>query len=165
MKIWKISFVLIASASISTLAWPGGAHATPLPQTKAPSADPAMALVQRLDTAHNLERLANRVAGSTVTFAGLARSHGTDNARQIVAEEITKARPGYQAQWDHNLAEIYARYFSTEELRSLLAQGPRSPYTSKLVSTHEAIALDMRKASSGILQQLVTESLTNAARR
>ncbi|ASR43093.1 hypothetical protein BEN78_06560 [Xanthomonas citri pv. mangiferaeindicae] len=112
-----------------------------------------------------LESLANRAAGATTTFATLAQQHGVAKAKQWVAGEISKLVPAYQARWDRNLATIYAKHFTADELRSLATQGTRSPHAAKFRSTQATVAAEMQEASSPLLQQLVTEALRNVLQR
>ena len=128
----------------------------------APSSDPASALVQRFKMGAGLELLANQVAGTTTTFAIIAQKHGVAGAKQLVKDEIAKTIPSYQSRWDQNLTSIYSKHFSAEELRSLAVKGTSSPHIDKFRSTQAVISTEMRAASSPMLQQLVTEALSNA---
>lgn len=127
------------------------------------SADPAMALVKRLDIARNLESLAVQVAHSTTTYGVLVQEHGKREADLLIKREIAKALPPYQQRWEANLAGIYSRHFSAAELASLAAEGRRSPYANKLEASKAQIGAEMRKASTPLLKDLVTEALKNAA--
>ncbi|UNK42532.1 hypothetical protein MNO14_00020 [Luteimonas sp. S4-F44] len=112
-----------------------------------------------------LESLANQAAGATTTFATLAQQHGAAKVKQLVAAEISKLIPAYQARWDRNLAMIYAKHFTPEELRSLATQGTRSPHAAKFRSTRAAVAAEMQAVSRPLLQQLVTQALRNVVGR
>jgi hypothetical protein len=125
--------------------------------------DPGLALVHRFKMGAGLESLATQVARTTTTFGAVSKQHGPAGAEQRVQREISKALPSYQDQWDRNLAAIYSRHFSAEELRSLATRGTSSPYAGKFTATQAAVAVEMRATSSPLLQKLVTEALTNAA--
>ncbi|MEO7066524.1 MAG: hypothetical protein ABI114_06420 [Rhodanobacter sp.] len=135
--------------------------ATPLSAT-VPLGDPAIALVQRFNMGAGLESLANQVAHATTTFGIIAKEHGAAEANQLVKAEISKALPTYQKRWNRNLALIYSKHFSAEELRSLTALGKSSPYAGKFRSTHAVVGGEMR--ASQLLQKLVTEALTAVAK-
>ena len=112
-----------------------------------------------------LESLANQAAGATTTFATLAQQHGAAEAKHLVAGEIARLVPAYQARWDRNLATIYAKHFTADELRSLATQGTRSPHAAKFRSTQAAFAAEMQAVSRPLLQQLVTQALRNVVGR
>ncbi|MEN5059587.1 hypothetical protein [Luteimonas sp. TWI1416] len=145
----------------------GCSPAAPEAQSTIPAAggDPAVALVQRFKMGAGLESIANQAAGATTAFATLAQRHGTAQAKRLVAGEMSKLAPAYQARWDRNLATIYAKHFTADELRSLATQGTRSPHAAKFRSTQATIAGEMRQVSSPLLRQLVTEALRNALAR
>jgi hypothetical protein len=128
----------------------------------APSGDPGLALVRRLNMGAGLESLANDVAHATTTFGIIAQKHGLSAADKLVKAEIYKALPAYRKRWDQNLARIYSRHFSAEELRSLAMLGTSSPYAGKFRSSHGAVGAEMRDVSGQLLQQLVTAALTHA---
>lgn len=161
---WRRSFTLAAACLVAAVLSIGCSQVGQDPQAAVPTAsgDPAVALVQRFKLGAGFESLANQAAGATTTFATLAQKHGVAGARQRVRSEISKAIPSYQRRWDQNLASIYSRHFTAEELGSLAAQGTRSPYAEKFRSTQAAIAGEMRDASSPLLQELVTGALSNA---
>lgn len=140
------------------------ASATPTSAT-ASSDDPALALVQRFDMGAGLESLANQVARKTTTFGVIAKKHGASEAINLVKAEISKALPTYQGRWNQNLALIYSKHFSAEELQSLGTLGKSSPYAGEFQSTHAAVGAEMRASSSQILKELVTEALTAAAKQ
>lgn len=164
---WRRIFTACIICLAATLLMSGCSRAAPGPQTSAAAtpSDPAAALVQRFKMGAGLESMANQVAGTTTTFAMLAQKRGIEGARQLVRDEITKSIPTYQARWDSNLASIYSKHFTAEELRSLSAQGTSSSHIDKFRSTQSAVATEMRAASSPLLQQLVTEALSNAVKR
>jgi hypothetical protein len=119
------------------------------------TADPAADLVHNFGVGSNLERMANSVAKSTHTNGSLSPGQAT--------AEIHKLLPKYQPQWDENLAKAYANHLSAEELRSLAKSGRSSPYFGKLEQVQPMVSAEMQQMSKGILQNLVTEALTNAS--
>lgn len=129
------------------------------------SVDPALALVQRFHMGAGLESLANDLAHSTTTYAMLVQQHGLIGADRLLKAEISMALPEYQSRWDRNLAAIYSKHFTAEELRSFAALGKGSPYVDKFNATHDAVGAEMRAASKPLLLQLTTESLLGAARK
>ncbi|WP_156170577.1 hypothetical protein [Luteimonas sp. FCS-9] len=164
---WK-NLVCVAAIYVSiALSAAGCSPATPDGQTAIPAAgnDPAVALVQRFKMGAGLESLANQAAGATTTFAMLAQQHGAAEAKRLVGSEISKLLPAYQVRWDRNLATIYAKHFTADELRSLATQGTRSPHNGKFRSTQATVAAEMREVSSPLLQELVMEALRNVLQR
>lgn len=119
--------------------------------------DPATDLVRNFRLGANLEQMANDVAASTHTYATVSP--------EDVKARISQLVPKYQAEWDANLAKAHAAHLSPDELRSLAKEGRRSPFYSKLERERPAIAADMKAASGGLLQRLVSEALTGAAER
>ena len=164
---WK-HFPYVAAVCLSiALSAAGCRPASPEAETaiSTPGGDPAAVLVQRFKMGAGLESLANQAAGATTTFATLAQQHGAAEARHLVAGEIARLVPAYQARWDRNLATIYAKHFTPDELRSLATQGTGSPDAAKFRSAQATVAADMQAVSSPLLQQLVAEALHNALQR
>lgn len=116
--------------------------------------DAAADFVHHFHLGSNLERMALTVASSTQTYAMVSSSK--------VASEIHRLTPKYQAQWDANLAKAYAAHMSQEELHSLANEGRGSPFYPNMEKQKDAISADMQEMSKPILEQLVTEALTNA---
>ena len=116
--------------------------------------DPAAELVRNFRMGSNLEQMAIAVAATTHTSALISNAN--------VVTEIRRLAPKYQAQWDANLAKAYSAHLSQEELRSIATEGRSSSFYPRLESQRQAIATDMKELSSPILQQLVTEALTNS---
>lgn len=143
------------------------AFATPAVRASAESASaaPALALVRRFNMGGGLESLANQVAHATTEFGVIAQKHGRARADQLIKAAISRALPAYQSRWNQNLALVYSRHFSAEQLRSLAILGTSSPYATKFKSTQDAVSAEMRDLSSQLLQQLVTEALANAAKQ
>lgn len=144
------------------LALAGCGNGTPAVSADAPiheapsSGDPAADLVRNFRMGANLEEMANEVAASTHTYATVSP---TD-----VKAQISRLTPKYQAEWDANLAKAHAAHLSPEALRSLAAEGRRSPFYPKLEQQRPAIAADMKAASGALLHQLVRKALTSASR-
>ena len=160
-------FVIFAISIAFTASLAGCNNATSAtpPSVAVPSGDPALALVQRFNMGAGLESLANQVAHATTTFGVIVQKQGASEAEKLVGTEIAKAIPTYQSRWNQNLAVIYGKHFSPEELRSLATLGTSSPYADKFKSTHAAVGAEMRSASSQLLQQLVTEALASALKQ
>lgn len=116
--------------------------------------DPAAELVRKFRMGSNLEQMAIAVAANTHTSALTSKTS--------VVTEIRRLAPKYQAQWDENLAKAHSAHLSQEELRSISAEGRSSSFYPRLESQRQAIAADMKNLSSPLLQQLVTEALTNS---
>lgn len=119
------------------------------------SGDPAADLVRNFNMGSNLEQMANAVAASTHTYASVSPTEVSAQIRRLV--------PQYQAEWDANLAKAHAAHLSPEELRSLAAEGRKSPFYSKLEQKRPAIAANMKVASATILKRLVTDALASVA--
>ncbi len=126
------------------------------------ASNPAMALVERFNMGSNLEQMAILVAKSSHTYGMVAEKHGKENAQQVVTQEIQKLLPLYQAKWNTNLANAYAKNLSTEELRSLATEGKNSPYASKFKQVQNPVGEEMKKNSMPILTELLTEAMKNA---
>jgi hypothetical protein len=122
------------------------------PQT---TSDPAADLVHNFGVGSSLEHMADSVAQATHTNGMLPPGKA--------AAEIHKLLPKYQPQWDANLAKAYSNHLSSEELRSLATSGRSSPYFAKLKRVQPLVSADMQVMSKGVLEQLVTEALSNAA--
>ena len=141
----------------ASLALAGCGNGTPAVSADAPiheapsSGDPAADLVRNFRMGANLEEMANEVAASTHTYATVSP---TD-----VKAQISRLTPKYQTEWDANLAKAHAAHLSPEELRSLAAEGRRSPFYPKLEQQRPAIAADMKAMSGDLLKQLVSEAL------
>lgn len=131
--------------------------------TAASTEDVAAAFVQRYKMGAGLEALVNGVARTTATYGLLVQKHGARQADALIAREVTALLPGYQPRWDRNLATIYARHFSSEELQSLRNLGPASPHAAKVNAVEADVAQEMKTLSSPLLEQFVAEALRRAA--
>lgn len=76
--------------------------------------------------------------------------------------EIDALLPRYQPAWNKNLAAVYARHFSVEELQSLATDGRRSKFAGKVAERQSAIGNDLRETSEPVLTALVKEALVSA---
>lgn len=112
------------------------------------SGDPALAMVERFNMGLSLERMAVQVAKGTHTYGVIAEKHGAENAASIVVQEIKKLIPEYLPRWNKNLANAYSSHLSQDELRSLAADGKRSPFVSKLLASQAAAGEDMKSINS-----------------
>lgn len=145
----------IATALLIVLAW-----GTPSIAEEA-SESAALDFVTTQRIGNNLAQMAFAVASRTQTFQILSKELGLAEARKRVEQEIAALAPGYQEQWDKNLAATYAKHFSPEELASLTADGPRSQYASKLASMQKVVGDDMRAASQPMLTEMLKVVLQN----
>src|SRR5476651_824793 len=75
----------------------------------------ALQMVKSLRLGDNLGVLGFHAASRTVTYQVITKTVGSERARALVTEELDKAKPKYQEQWDKNLAASYAPLFSADE--------------------------------------------------
>jgi hypothetical protein len=100
-----------------------------------------------------------------MAIAAAKRTHTYGRVPVGSAErEIHRLVQKYQAQWDANLASAYSNHLTPTELQSLAKNGKSSPYIENLKQAQPLVGDDMKKTSSDILNQLVTEALTNSFR-
>ena len=86
---------------------------------------------------------------------------GPVRAESILKTELTKSTDKYQDQWNKNLAHVYLKYFSVDELNSLSKDKQKSPYAKKMVKKLREISSSMQSKSNGLLKTIVTEAITN----
>ncbi|MYN43532.1 hypothetical protein GTP23_00440 [Pseudoduganella sp. FT93W] len=122
----------------------------------------ATELIQRQHVGRNLKTLATAVAQRTQTFAMMASKLGMPATQSLVAKELDAYAGKFQDQWNANLATIYARHFSAEELVSLTAQGSNSPYAPKLAAKQNVIGAEMQQLSTPILTAYVSAAMNSA---
>jgi hypothetical protein len=122
-------------------------------------------MVRHLRLGANLKDMGLHAASRSQTYRNIAQSVGPEKARAIVIEELVKAEPKYRGRWDSNLASAYAPRFSAEELRSLTEERRQSPHFQKLVAKQNEVSAAMQSKSTGLLNDYVTEAMTNAFRR
>jgi len=127
-----------------------------------PAQGPAMELVQRQQLGSNLKTIALATAQQTETFAMLASKVGAPKAKTLVSKELDSHAREFAPKWNQNLADIYARHFTADELASLAAEGKKSKYADKMVAQQGAIGGEMRRASTPILISYVTASMKTA---
>jgi hypothetical protein len=149
------------AGSLVTLAWVAllGAGAD---ESQASEKSPALAFVTGHRIGSNFPDLALSAASQTETYGMLSSALGTAGARQLLQEEIALLVPRYQARWDLNLASVYSQHFSTEELLSLMSDGPGSRYSAKLQSLQPVIGNAMRAASQDLMTQMLQLALLRA---
>ncbi len=124
-----------------------------------PALNEARTLVAKAHMGSNLPALALSTAQGTDSYSVIAEKLGADDASRIVSEEITALLSKYQPEWDENLARAYEKSFSEEELSSLVADGPASPYVEKVKAQLPTVGAEMRSTSEPIVTALVTEAL------
>jgi hypothetical protein len=127
-----------------------------------PAETAATEFVQQRQLGRNLKTLAGAVAANTQTYAMLVSKIGAGGAQALVGQELDAYIGQYQGKWDSNLAQIYARHFTPEELRSLASEGRNSRFLNKLVSKQEAIGAEMESQSKPILSSYVSAALNSA---
>src|SRR5258706_5815915 len=72
----------------------------------------ALEMVKKLRLGDNMRAIGLQAASRTQTYLIITKNVGPERARSIVTEELEKAAPKYQGQWDKNLASAYAPLFS-----------------------------------------------------
>jgi hypothetical protein len=122
----------------------------------------AMEFVQRRQLGANLRAIAVEVALRTQTFAIISARRGVAEARALLSQQLDYHAPQFQPQWNANLAHIYARHFSAEELRSLTLQGRNSPHIKKLADKQALIGAEMQRQSTQIMTAYTTAALNSA---
>jgi len=119
-------------------------------------------MVQKLRLGENLGPMGLQAATRTVTYQVIVKSVGADKARTLVADELAKARPKYQGQWDKNLAASYAPLFTPDELTSIAEKQRQSPHINKFMAKQNEVGAAMQSKSTQLLTQYVTEAMTAA---
>ncbi|UGQ47445.1 hypothetical protein [Massilia endophytica] len=122
----------------------------------------AVDFVQRHDLGSNMETLGLAVAQRTQTFALMASKLGQSEAKVLVSREMDIQAARFQPQWNANLAKVYSRHFSPEELASLASEGRSSRYLAKLGSKQAEIGAEVQQVSAPILTEYVSASLNEA---
>lgn len=122
----------------------------------------ASEFVQRQHLGGNLKMLAIATAQKTQTFAMMAARLGQAEAQLMVSKELDAYAFQYQGLWNANLAKIYARHFTAEELASLLTQGKTSPFVGKLVEQQRIIGSEMQQLSTPLLTDYVSAAMNSA---
>ena len=132
------------------------------PCSAADSEAAALQMVKKLRLGGNLAPMGLQAATRTVTYQVIVKTLGTDKARALVTEELSKVRPKYQDQWDKNLAASYAPLFTADELLSIAEQQRQSPHINKFLSKQNEVGAGMQSKSTQLLTQYVTEAMTAA---
>jgi hypothetical protein len=156
------SFVATKTAVLLLVALSVAACDTMQAQSSGDANEAAVNFVVKQNVGGNLFGLAKAAARRTQTFSMLAAKLGKDRASTLVDEEIAALVPAYQPAWYRKMADVYAGYFSEDELRSLAKDGTASQYAAKWDSQRERIGADVRANSQYILSQLISRALENA---
>ena len=131
----------------------------------ADAATAALDMVKRLRLGENMKTIGLQAASRSQTYLIITKTVGPDKARAVVSEELDKAAPKYQGQWDKNLASAYAPLFSAVELQSIAEKQRQSPHIDKFVAKQNEVGAAMQSKSTELLKEYVTEAMTNAFRR
>ena len=132
------------------------------------AADPeaaALDMVKRLRLGENMKAIGLQAASRSQTYLIITKTVGPEKARAVVTEELEKAAPKYQSQWDKNLASAYAPLFSAEELQSIAEKQRQSPYINKFMAKQNEVGAAMQSKSTELLKNYVAEAMTTAFRR
>jgi hypothetical protein len=133
------------------------------PLTVATPAESAAAeFIQRQHLGRNLKTLASSAAPRTQTFAMMASKLGQAETQLLVSKELDACADQFQGQWNSNLAKIYARHFTPEELTSLTSEGRNSPYVNKLAAKQGVIGAEMQQLSTPILTAYLGAAMNGA---
>ncbi|MCH8081306.1 MAG: hypothetical protein IID52_02835 [Proteobacteria bacterium] len=100
-------------------------------------------------------------AALTQTIQGLAATYGIEEVLTFVKFEVLKAMAKYGYYWDHNLAIVHLRYFSPEELHSILNLKSESPYFSDYLAKQDELGALMKEISEPILTTALYEVVFN----
>ena len=124
----------------------------------------AIQFLQKSKINANLYLLSHNVIMKTTTFQIMVKNGGLLEAQNLVLQNMRQVLPKFQPQWDANMAEIYAKHFSSAELQSLADEGLKSPWAQKLQPSlvQDAIGNEMRERSTAILQAAAGEVLSKA---
>jgi len=122
----------------------------------------AAEFVQRQQLGNNLKMLGIATAQKTQTFAMMASRLGQTEAQHMVSKELDAYADQYQGLWNANLAKIYARHFTAEELASLVTQGRTSPFIGKLMEKQRIIGYEMQQLSTPLLTDYVSAAMNSA---
>lgn len=152
---WALAFAVALSFGAF---WPGAALAADDPERVAA----ALSMVERRNIGSNMSDMAWQAVQPTTTFAMILFEVGAFKANHLLRSELAKARPKYQPQWNQNLAESYARFFTVEELRSLERDGKASPVAEKLQRVWNELGVDMKAHSQELLAKYAGEALSKA---
>lgn len=133
------------------------------PSTMAtPTESAAAEFIQRQHLGRNLKMLAASAAPRTQTFSMMASNLGQSETQLLVSKELDARADQFQEQWNANLATIYARHFTPEELASLTSEGRNSPYANNLVAKQEVISAEMQQLSTPILTAYLSAAMNGA---
>ncbi len=122
-------------------------------------------MVENLRLGDNISGMSYRYAARTPAYRSIVRSVGLDQAAVLVKEEIRRIRPKYQEQWNRNLAAAYAESFAPDEIESIAVMGRASPYAANLSTKRNEVGRSMQEKSTGLLNEILAESLKGALAR
>jgi hypothetical protein len=122
----------------------------------------AQAFVQDRHLGESLGWLGYQVASRTATFASIVEAIGKTQAQALVKGELERLQPAFQAQWDRNLADAYAQFFTADELRSLNTGEGTQMLANKLRAKQNEVGVEMKARSAELLQNFVSQALDNA---
>ena len=121
----------------------------------------ALKLVEKMRLGDNLGILSYQTILKTHTYLIMANTVGPEKAQFLIKEEIKKTTPKYQHQWNQNLAQSYAEFFTHEELESLSEKHKASPYVNKLFMSQDKVGKSMQARSKNILHSVIFDVLSN----
>ena len=124
--------------------------------------DDALAFVEATGVGKNLPHMAIMVASNMQTYRTMVKDIGEEKANFLTKKHIQEAVDKYKKQWDRNLAQSYLEFFSAEELNSIVSEKYNSPYFNKFRSKQNEVGTSMQKRSGQLLQNIVSEAMTNA---
>ncbi|MYM37430.1 hypothetical protein GTP38_24180 [Duganella sp. FT94W] len=127
-----------------------------------PTESAATEFVNSRQLGRNMKTLAFVAAMRTHTFAMMLSKLSVTQAQSLLSQELDAYAHQFQGQWNANLAQVYARHFTVEELRSLASEGRNSRFIGKLASQQGSIGAEMQSLSAPILISYVSAALNSA---
>ena len=73
--------------------------------------------------------------------------------------QLRLVQPKYQIQWDKNLAESYAEFFTSDELKLATYGSPSIQFANKLSAKQGGVGLSMETKSTPVLVAFVSEAM------
>lgn len=120
----------------------------------------ALNMVEKMGLGANLNFISYETILHTQTYLIIADTLGSEKSQLLIKEELRKAIPKYQSQWNKNLASCYAEVFTSEELEALSEKHTALSYANKLVKYQDQIGESMRAKSTHLMQSLVADVLS-----
>jgi hypothetical protein len=148
---------IVSIALIGSLGWSASFAADPEAA--------ALDMVKRLRLGENMKAIGLQASSRSQTYLVIAKTVGPEKARAVVTEELERAAPKYQGQWDKNLASAYAPLFSAEDLQSIAEKQRQSPHINKFMAKQNEVGAAMQSKSTELLKGYVAEAMTSAFRR